>query len=63
MSENLKPCPFCGGEAELVIENHREYPSTYYVACKSRCLRQYSYNVKGMAIKAWNRRENNGKID
>lgn len=56
MSEELKPCPFCGGKAKLIEEKHREYPSTYIVACKGMCIRQYPYKDKNRALEAWNRR-------
>lgn len=58
MSEKLKPCPFCGGESELVEEKHGKYSSLYFVACKGMCIRQYHYKDKNRAIKAWNRRAN-----
>lgn len=56
MSEELKKCPFCGGEAEVYEQKHREYPSTYYVRCKGFCIKQQDYNEKSRAVFAWNRR-------
>lgn len=56
MSEELKPCPFCGEKAELYEQKHREHPSTYYVRCKGFCVRQIDYKDKNRAIIAWNRR-------
>ena len=51
--EKLKPCPFCGGEAELEING------LYWdVNCK-RCLANvgaYKCYNKKQAIEAWNRR-------
>ena len=63
MSDKLKPCPFCGGEAELVYtnDNHR----APYVRCKfgvmqkPKCVGcQYPWNHKTEeeAIEAWNGR-------
>ncbi len=55
----LKPCPFCGGEAEI-IDNE------YFVdvSCKDHHCRGWadslSYKSKEQAIKAWNRRVNDG---
>lgn len=50
----LKPCPFCGGEAELYEQKHREYPSTYHVYCKGYCVKQKDYKDADRAVKAWN---------
>ena len=58
--EKLKPCPFCGGEAEL------EITGLYWdVNCKrwdvncKRCLANvgaYKCYNKKQAVEAWNRR-------
>lgn len=56
----LKPCPFCGGEAELCV--NLEYENAY-VACKN-CdaigkVASSNYNgpdYKYHAISAWNKR-------
>ena len=51
--EKLKPCPFCGGEAELEING------LYWdVNCK-RCLANvgaYKCYNKKQAVEAWNKR-------
>ena len=56
---NLKPCPFCGGDAKLkTIIDSDHY--IYYVKCSNtRCkVRAYTlvYRKKHEAIQAWNRR-------
>lgn len=56
MSKELKPCPFCGGDAEIVKEGHREYKPTYFVGCKICCIKTYSYIELDRAIDRWNRR-------
>lgn len=67
--DKLKPCPFCGGEAEVIP--HRFFCSalndwkteSYGVACK-RC-NTYGYQFFGCkqhAIKAWNRRINDASV-
>lgn len=72
----LKACPFCGGEAELMatwIDKNRDIERAIdkYVRC-SRCFAQtwqYStrnnertgVNAADSAIQAWNRREGKGQ--
>lgn len=60
----LKPCPFCGGEAELArtIDNH----ALPFVRCKfgafenPKCpacrIWMWDYKTEEEAIEAWNRR-------
>ena len=52
MSE-LKPCPFCGGRAKLIVVNNQ-----YQVMCDGyACLaKQGWWERKDYAINAWNRR-------
>ena len=53
---NLKPCPFCGGEAE--VKRHAEISTAYYVAC-TNCpvdVGRMWYWKRQDAINAWNRR-------
>ncbi len=64
MSE-LKPCPFCGGEAEIVVldrwwgDDLRDF---YKVACKNKKCNVIVETIieyeKKDAIEAWNRRVN-----
>jgi len=56
----LKPCPFCGGEA-VYIGTGNNYPKEYWrVMCK-KCFASGIYNeTKGRARQRWNRRVNNG---
>lgn len=49
MSEELKPCPFCGGKNMRIWNT-----STPWVSCGT---------TKEEAIQAWNRRADNGKAD
>ena len=53
MSENLKPCPFCNGEA------HTQYTRSngrWYVVCGNCHVSTTDYLDSDDAIKAWNRR-------
>ena len=60
MSEKLKPCPFCGGDAEL-----SDFETISKVICKkcgaeSRLIASSSkYCSDEKAIEAWNRRFEN----
>lgn len=52
MSENLKPCPFCGGEAEV-----RMFTSTMiFVQCQSCLAGTSGFDSEHEAVKVWNRR-------
>ena len=59
MSDNLKPCPFCGGEATLVEDIYAD-KLYYYVTCATnncdantgRC------DTEDEAITKWNNRRN-----
>lgn len=59
MSEELKPCPFCGGEANL----HKS-DEFWYVAC-NECVNQttHFYNGKDIVIQRWNTRNDRAVID
>ena len=66
MTEELKPCPFCGGEARLLLNAKRKiYGKDEYrtgvVACCNVCEARMFYGSEKLAIDAWNRRtgENN----
>lgn len=66
MTDKLKPCPFCGGEA--YIDEHSFYNDktkgftdhSYGVLC-SKCFAQssQSYETKKEAKQMWNRRVEN----
>jgi len=54
----LKLCPFCGGEA---IRNHKKELETWIVECSNQCcpasyMIGWDYNTEIEAIAAWNRR-------
>jgi Lar family restriction alleviation protein len=61
--KELKPCPFCGGEAELVDIQAFAWCDTYYFVCCTNpdCEeRTPRCECKSDAILAWNRRAENG---
>lgn len=53
----LKPCPFCGGEAELLTEEDRYY--SHLVVCTKCGVRTMGEHIKAIAVAYWNRRMNN----
>ena len=58
MMVDLKPCPFCGGTANLIKEEWGIY-SFYYVSCGA-CLASTQHMIpsEDSAVNAWNRRQN-----
>ena len=59
----LKPCPFCGGEARIVENDplgmgKKEF-FTYGAICPS-CGANFWKNTETEAEEAWNRRADNG---
>lgn len=62
MSEKLKPCPFCGGEAEMInIDAARVQGITdpVTVRCKECKCNTNWFSKEWEAIDAWNRRTSN----
>ena len=68
MMAELKPCPFCGGEAELKKYMCSLGNDGYYVVeckicgAKGKAIRNTSFiseNDEKRAIEAWNRRADN----
>ena len=56
----LKPCPICGGEAEVVAFYIQGIANrlNYFVRCKQNgCKRTRSYRRKERAVSAWNEME------
>lgn len=52
MSEKLKACPFCNGEAEL-----RAYTGTLqFVQCRACGASSRAYETGEEAVEAWNKR-------
>lgn len=51
MSDELKPCPFCGEEAEV-----RYQSNLYGVRCKKCLATVAAFDTEAEAIEAWNQR-------
>jgi hypothetical protein len=61
----LKPCPFCGGEAEIKVVPHIPNGYDYVPRCKKpSCCGRLSkkWAFRETAVSAWNRRVNNVTI-
>lgn len=54
MSDELKPCPFCGGKARRRFTNGK-YGITYYAFCEE-CGAEMSTINENEMYEAWNRR-------
>ena len=54
---DLKPCPFCGGEADVIEHLFHGLDSSYGLQCKKCEAETYQfYRSEEKAIKAWNSR-------
>ena len=57
--EELKRCPFCGGEAKLNVQTRDldGSPQTWSICCVGDCFAEMTYYAdKEKLIKAWNTR-------
>ena len=52
-NKELLPCPFCGGEAEMVSTNYGRF-----IRCEMCKAMVKAYDTNEEAIKAWNTRTN-----
>lgn len=54
---DLKPCPFCGGEAYMETPRFYRLPNAYRVRCLDCKAQTYSfYTTEQEAANAWNKR-------
>ena len=58
--DDLKPCPFCGGEAELKKKTDKFLPDRYYPSCTvDHCIgrnRTIYFPSAEKATREWNKR-------
>ena len=52
--EELKPCPFCGGEATIIDFSNSGYHD-FCIECKNRCERKH-FRTREQSVELWNRR-------
>jgi len=62
-TEELKPCPFCGGEAhyDVAVERQGGY-ATYYVFCRYCGAETAMFSSIPDAVAAWNKRAVEGDL-
>ena len=53
MSANLKPCPFCGGEAKMIHGYYQDdvFYKVYCIECQART---FEYETPEVAAAMWN---------
>lgn len=56
---DLKPCPFCGGEANTVLKGSDDW----HIECHDCASRSGIYGIRESAIAAWNTRYHFGLKD
>lgn len=52
----LKPCPFCGGEAGVFYRKQGYDAPAYGVTCMCCSAKVFGYSLREGAERAWNRR-------
>lgn len=52
----LKPCPFCGGKARIMLEEEDRPDDSFHNVYCTGCGVQFWVKSKSQAIAAWNRR-------
>ena len=53
--DELKPCPFCGGEA--VMDSDGYYRKTFWVSCTYCGCSTQSFWTEKESVEAWNKRQ------
>lgn len=61
MADKLKPCPFCGGEAEITKTFLYGKVAGYFASCKKCDCQLRTYASKQGAKNSWNRRADNDR--
>lgn len=63
--DKLKPCPFCGGEAQLIKNEYGDNTGYAFVICQDcgnrakKFSKSLDFCAVEEAIEAWNRRADN----
>ena len=59
--KELKPCPFCGGKAKILSRAIDWLLDEHIIKCESCNCRTDTYETKGEAREAWNKRYKEGE--
>jgi Lar family restriction alleviation protein len=59
MSEKLKPCPFCGGQADII----RSANHWFFVRCPACEASKPGFETENDAVEAWNSRSSSAELD
>ena len=54
MSEELKPCPFCGGESRLMAQHFTDDSHIFWIGCRRCGMEGPHMHDDESAIVAWN---------
>ena len=54
----IKPCPFCGGDAELQSADFKG--AVWFVVCHKCEIKTFFFSSPAKAARRWNRRAKNG---
>lgn len=57
----IKPCPFCGDDAEYCDEYDKQGTLFHFIFCKYCESSSGKYETKEMAIQRWNKRTKDTK--
>ena len=54
---NLRPCPFCGGKADVfAVPGLKNKPLKWIAKCRNRCVNTLPLDDETTAVETWNHR-------
>lgn len=58
---NLRPCPFCGGKADIsAVPGLKSKDLKWIIKCKNKCVNTFPFYYETTAIETWNHRYTDG---
>ena len=58
--DELKPCPFCGGEVMLLEGDEARMRNGFFIFCTCCCFESGAYIKAEYIVEKWNRRVTDG---